>query len=86
MIAPARLPEPAPYRLALRRDEAADAAALSVRTLMDLVERNEIPYCRIGKRNLEIPSSRPAKVARQQDDLAGRNGRGRTRTTGRYPR
>jgi len=55
MIAPSRLPEPQTFRLALRADEAADALGLSLRTLMGMVERNEIPHSRIGARNLRFP-------------------------------
>jgi len=55
MIAPSRLPEPQPYRLALRADEAADALGISARTLAAMVADNTIPHVYIGTRNLRFP-------------------------------
>ena len=45
---------PQPLRLLLRPQEAADALGISLRTLMTMVERDEIPYVRIGVRNLRF--------------------------------
>ena len=57
MIAPSRLPEPTPFRLALRADEAADALGISPRTLAAMVAADAIPHARIGtsKHNLRFP-------------------------------
>lgn len=42
-------------RLALRAPEAALALGISVRGLMRLVARGEVPHVRIGERNLRFP-------------------------------
>lgn len=55
MIAPARVSEPQPYRLALRADEAADALGISQRTLAAMVSADAIPHVYIGTRNLRFP-------------------------------
>ena len=55
MIAPSRLPEPTPFRLALRADEAADALGISPRTLAAMVAADAIPHVYIGQRNLRFP-------------------------------
>lgn len=57
MIAPSRLPEPTPFRLALRADEAADALGISPRTLAAMVAADAIPHVYIGtsKHNLRFP-------------------------------
>ncbi len=51
--------EPAPQspapRLLLRPQEAADALGISLRTVMGMVASNEIPFTRIGERNLRFP-------------------------------
>ncbi len=56
MIAPARVARPA-FRLALTAAEAADALAISPRTLASLTAAGEIPVSRIGTRNLRYPLS-----------------------------
>ena len=55
MIAPARTPEPMPYRLALTAAETADALGISERTLAAMTAAGEIPHSRIGRRNLRYP-------------------------------
>jgi excisionase family DNA binding protein len=55
MIAPSRLPEPQPFRLALRADECADALGISERTLAAMVAADAIPHVYVGKRNLRFP-------------------------------
>jgi excisionase family DNA binding protein len=42
-------------RIALRAPEAAAALGISLRTLMGLVAKNEIPHVRIGERSLRFP-------------------------------
>jgi excisionase family DNA binding protein len=46
--------EPRPFRLLLRPQEAADALGISLRGLMNMVDHDEIPYVRIGVRNLRF--------------------------------
>ena len=57
MIAPARLPEPQPYRLALTAAEAADSLGISARTLASMTAAGEIPHVRLGTRNLRYPTA-----------------------------
>ena len=46
--------DPQPFRLLLRPQEAADALGISLRGLMTMVDRDEIPCVRIGVRNLRF--------------------------------
>ena len=41
-------------RLLLRPQEAADALGVSLRTLMLWVDSGQVPYCRLGERNLRF--------------------------------
>jgi excisionase family DNA binding protein len=54
MIAPSRIPEPQPFRLAVDSAELADGLGVSVRTIAELVKQNQIPYCYVSKRCLRF--------------------------------
>jgi excisionase family DNA binding protein len=45
---------PPEFRLLLRPQECANSLGISLRGLMNLVDAGEIPYCRIGQRNLRF--------------------------------
>jgi len=51
---PPRAPEPEHLRLLLRPQETADSLGVSLRTLMAWVDAGEIPFVRIGVRNLRF--------------------------------
>ncbi|MGA2256358.1 MAG: helix-turn-helix domain-containing protein [Thermoguttaceae bacterium] len=46
--------ETAPVRLLLRPQEAANALGVSLRTLMSWVEKGQVPFVRLGTKNLRF--------------------------------
>ena len=76
-----------PDRLLLRPQEAANALGVSLRTIMGMVATNEIPFVRLGERNLRFPlealrdwvASRttwPTELVPGEQQLANANGQG----------
>ena len=81
-----------PFRLLLRPQETANALGISLRGLMNMVDRGEIPFVRVGTRNLRFALAdlhtwiRERSTRRPAVDQGGGRDRRPSRETGREGR